>query len=109
MANASDATELRTLQESLRVYQGLLTAAINRKDTANVILGLTQQRDAIKMQIADVSARLKLADDPSVIGAKLEEGANQLLAIGNWGAWMVPVGLGVAALYFLAQGRRATR
>lgn len=99
--SVADQEELLTLQKQLAVYQGLLTAAINRHDTANVIAGLTKQRDDIKQQINVVSYRLKVADEPSHFMtdlAKTGEGLTGALKFG--GALVLPLALIAAIFYF---------
>lgn len=92
--NATDTELLRTLQVQLRKYQQLLTNAINGKATAATLSALTRQRDNIKMQIADVTARLKQADDPSSALKRLDEGAQELGSVLKFGG----TGLLIAAI-----------
>jgi hypothetical protein len=103
--NAADTELLRTLQVQLRKYTQLLNDAINNKATAGTIALLTKQRDTYRMQIADVSARLKMADMPSSGLVRLEEAANELKGVLKFGGWMIPLALLAGAAYFASKAR----
>lgn len=107
--NAADTELLRTLQVQLRKYQGLLTDAINNKATVNTISALTRQRDGIKMQIADVTARLKMADEPSSALKRLEQGAQELGSVLKFGGAGLLIAAALAAAVYASMKSKGSQ